>query len=87
MILPYLRIAGKNGTSLLAYYIFLLYLCTHNSLILWVLKLSKQYSTLSLSRFREKYSQRIGGSYIIHPKNLKDENGVLYLPAYMAFCL
>ena len=42
---------------------------------------------MSLNRFREKYSQRIGGSYIIHPKNLKDENGVLYLPAYMAFCL
>lgn len=36
---------------------------------------------------RYEYSQRIGGSYIIHPKNLKDENGVLYLPAYMAFCL
>jgi predicted AAA+ superfamily ATPase len=50
-------------------------------------KSSERYSTLSLSRFREKYSQRIGGSYIIHPKNLKDENGVLYLPAYMAFCL
>jgi predicted AAA+ superfamily ATPase len=50
-------------------------------------KSSERYSTLSLSRFREKYSQRIGGSYIIHPKNLKEENGVLYLPAYMAFCL
>lgn len=50
-------------------------------------KSSERYSTLSLDRFKEKYSRRIGGAYIIHPKNLKDEDGVLRLPPYMTFCL
>lgn len=50
-------------------------------------KSKERYSTASLDKFREKFSQRIGGSYIIHPKNLKVEDNVVYLPAYMAFCL
>lgn len=31
-------------------------------------KFSKNYTTTSLLRFKEKFSQRIGESYIIHPK-------------------
>jgi hypothetical protein len=31
--------------------------------------------------------QCIGGSYVIHPKNLSVKEGVVYLPAYMTFRL
>lgn len=33
-------------------------------------KSGKQYKTTSLNNFREKYKERIGESYIIHPRNL-----------------
>ena len=33
-------------------------------------KSGKQYKTTSLDNFREKYRERIGVSYIIHPRNL-----------------
>lgn len=38
----------------------------------------------SLDEFREKYSDRIASPCVIHGKDLKKENGVLYLPFYMA---
>lgn len=50
-------------------------------------KSKERYTTTSLARFREKFSRRIGESYVIHPKNLKVEDGIFYLPAYMVFCL
>lgn len=50
-------------------------------------KSTKKYSVTSLERFREKYRQRIGGCYVIHPKNLQVSDGIVYLPAYMAMCL
>ena len=33
-------------------------------------KSGKQYKTTSLDNCREKYRERIGESYIIHPRNL-----------------
>lgn len=50
-------------------------------------KSKDRYSTTSLDKFRAKFGQRIGDSYVIHPKNLKVEDDKVYLPAYMAFCL
>lgn len=50
-------------------------------------KSSDSYTTTSLNRFSEVFHARIGGCYVIHPKNLKEENGTLFIPAYMAFCL
>ena len=50
-------------------------------------KSKNRYRTTSLTRFAEKYGQRIGQSIVIHPKNLHIEDGVIYIPAYMAFCL
>lgn len=50
-------------------------------------KSTDRYSTTSLFRFIDTFHDRIGGSYIIHPKNFKVEGGVTYIPAYMAFCL
>lgn len=46
-----------------------------------------RYSTLSLDKFRTAFHHRIGCSYIIHPKNLKVDGDVIYIPAYMTFCL
>ncbi len=50
-------------------------------------KSSERYTTKSLERFSEKFGSRIGGGYVIHPKNLRVEEGRLYLPPYMVFCL
>lgn len=50
-------------------------------------KSSERYTTTSLSRFIEKYKQRIGTSYIIHPKNLIVKDDVVCIPPYMTFCL
>lgn len=50
-------------------------------------KSSDKYTIRSLIRFNENFHQRIGGSYVIHPKNLSVKEGVIYLPAYMTFCL
>lgn len=38
-------------------------------------KSGKQYKTTSLNNFREKYKERIGESYIIHPRNLIVKDG------------
>lgn len=50
-------------------------------------KSSDRYSITSLQRFNDQFHKRIGGCYVIHPKNLKVEGNITYLPAYMAFCL
>lgn len=51
-------------------------------------KSSKNYKTISLERFIDKYKDRIGAAYIIHPKNLFiKENGIICIPPYMCFCL
>ena len=46
-------------------------------------KLGKQYKTTSLNNFREKYKERIGESYIIHPRNLIVKDGIICIPPYM----
>lgn len=50
-------------------------------------KSTERYSTTSLERFIEKYKERIGMAYVIHPKNLRATEDILYIPAYMAMCL
>lgn len=50
-------------------------------------KSTRTYSTVSLERFAKRFHERVGGQIVIHTKNLKEENGVLYIPAYMTFCL
>ncbi len=50
-------------------------------------KSKDRYTTTSLDRFNEIFHQRIGGSIVIHPKNLKTEGDTLFIPAYMTFCL
>ncbi len=50
-------------------------------------KSSKKYTTTSLKRFMDKFKDRIGGSYIIHPKNLSLKDGIIAIPPYMAWLL
>ena len=47
-------------------------------------KSTKRYSTISLTRFTEKFSHRIGESFVLHPGNVKVTNEITYLPCYMA---
>ena len=50
-------------------------------------KSTKKYTNKSIKMFKEKFHDRIGEAYIIHPKNFKVEDNIIYIPAYMAFCL
>jgi len=51
-------------------------------------KSSKSYKVGSMKKFIEKFGNRIDKAYIIRPKNLSiREDGIIYIPAYMAFCL
>ena len=46
-------------------------------------KSSGYRSHASLDKFNNKFHQRIGTSYVIYTKDLKEENGIIYLPVYM----
>ena len=37
----------------------------------------------SIDRFKEKYKNKVGIRYVIHTKDLKVENDIIYLPLYM----
>ena len=50
-------------------------------------KSGKRYTTASLSKFMNTFSDRIAEAYIIHPKNLSFSENILRIPAYMVFCL
>ena len=50
-------------------------------------KSGTRYSTVSLLKFREKYSRRIGECYIIHPRNLMVKDEILCIPPYMTMFL
>lgn len=50
-------------------------------------KSGKKYTINSLLRFKEKYNDRIGECYIIHPKNLSIKDEIICIPAYMTFLL
>ena len=50
-------------------------------------KSGKNYKTISLLRFREKYRDRIGECYIIHPRNLSVKDGIICIPPYMVMML
>lgn len=48
-------------------------------------KSSKNYSIVSLSEFSKIYRQRIGESYVVHPKNFSVADGIIKIPPYMFF--
>lgn len=50
-------------------------------------KSTAKYSITSLERFVEKFHERIGECYLIHPKNLRVDANIVRIPPYMTFCL
>lgn len=48
---------------------------------------AKCRSHVSLDRFVAAYSRKLGRKYVICAKDLMEEDGILYLPVYMAGCL
>jgi hypothetical protein len=46
-----------------------------------------RYATASLDKFKSNFKQRVGVSYILHPKNLRIEDERVYLPLYMSHLL
>ena len=47
-------------------------------------KSTKQYSTVSLDKYRRKYSKFLAESFVLHAKDLEQADGVTRLPVYMA---
>ena len=46
-------------------------------------KSGKRYTFSSLIKLNNKYKEYLGESIVIHTKDLKEENGILYIPVYM----
>lgn len=46
-------------------------------------KSSKNYSAVSLGRFKEMFGKKIATPYIIHPKNLSIDQDIVKIPPYM----
>ncbi|MCM1253015.1 MAG: DUF4143 domain-containing protein [Clostridium sp.] len=50
-------------------------------------KSSSYKSHVSLDKFRKKFASKTGESYIIYTKDLKVEDGIVFIPIYMGICL
>lgn len=50
-------------------------------------KSGKNYTTVSLNKFRRKFEKQLSIPYIIHSKDLKIDDGIVYLPIYMSSLL
>ncbi len=50
-------------------------------------KSSKRTSHVSLDKFRVKFKDRIGRSYLLYQNDIKIEDKIIYLPLYMAILL
>ncbi len=50
-------------------------------------KSGKNYTLSSLRKFISKYSEQTDIPYVLHPADLKEEEGILYLPLYMTMLL
>ena len=50
-------------------------------------KSGKNYTLSSLRKFRDKYGRQLYISYVLHPADFKEEDGIVYLPLYMTHLL
>jgi hypothetical protein len=46
-------------------------------------KSSKRYALSSLKKYIKKYGQQLSTPYVLHSNDLKEEDGIVYLPLYM----
>ena len=50
-------------------------------------KSSKNYTISSLQKFKTKYAEQLHVPYVLHTGDLKEDDGILYLPVYMTMLL
>ena len=50
-------------------------------------KSGSNYTISSLNKFRRKYKEQMNTAYVIHKNDLRTEDEIVYLPAYMVPCL
>lgn len=50
-------------------------------------KSGKNYTLVSLNKFRKKYTNYLATPYIIHTSDYKEEDDIVYLPVYMTILL
>lgn len=50
-------------------------------------KSGERYTLSSINKFIKKYKDQINIPYVLHTKDLKEENGIVYLPLYMTMLL
>ncbi|MGN1406253.1 MAG: DUF4143 domain-containing protein, partial [Erysipelotrichaceae bacterium] len=48
-------------------------------------KSAKNYSSISLGRFKELFEKKIEMQFIVHPKNFSAEGDIIKMPPYMMF--
>ena len=46
-------------------------------------KSSQNYTLTSLKKFKTKFAQQLDTPYVLHMKDLKEQDGIVYLPLYM----
>ena len=50
-------------------------------------KSGKNYTLSSLNKYRKKYSEQLHEALVLHTDDLREKDGVIYLPVYMTGCL
>ena len=50
-------------------------------------KSGNTYTLSSLKKFIKKYSEQTNIPYVLHTKDLKEDDGIVYLPLYMTMLL
>ena len=50
-------------------------------------KSGRKYSTVSLDKFRRKYERFLDTPFVLHKRDVRVKDGVVYLPLYMAYLL
>ncbi len=47
-------------------------------------KSGKRYKTVSLDKFKKKFTKRVGTEFVLHPRPLEVHGDRVYLPLYMS---
>ncbi len=50
-------------------------------------KSGTRYKTVSLGKFKDKFGSHVGMQVVLHPRQLKADGDMIFLPLYMAGCL
>ena len=58
----------------------------HNIIPLEV-KSGKRYTLSSLKKFQNKYAEQLSEAIVLHTDDVKEQDGITFLPVYMTCCL